>query len=199
MVKKSNTNKIIIGGAVLLGLGAVAYIYRENIMSLFGQKKLVDQGDGDVDPKLPPVIIDGGTGGGTPDKPKQPVINLDTKAIKGQPKNDNVLKIQYIIREIQGMLRKKQIEADGDFGTNTDTALKDISNFYKNNLYMTLRKMREIWVQYSAFKKLPFPVQLLGVSNVDDLQKIYNANAIVEIPPLRNENALVTIYKDLIK
>ena len=198
MVKKSNTNKIIIGGAVLLGLGAVAYIYRDNIMTLFGQKKLVDQGDGDVDPKLPPVVIDGETGGGTPDQPKQPVINLDTKIIKGQ-KNDDVKKIQFIVREIQGMLGKKQIKADSDFGKNTDLALKDISNFYIKNLYMTLRKMREIWVQYSAFKKLPFPVQLLGVSNVDDLQKIYNANATVKIPSPTNTYSLVNIYKNLIK
>ena len=179
MVKKSNTNKIIIGGAVLLGLGAIAYIYKDNIMTLFQPKKLVDQGDGDEDPKKPPVVIDGGSGGGTPDQPKQPVIDLDTKIIKGQ-KNDNVKKIQFIIREIQGLLGKKQIKADGDFGKNTDLALKDISNFYKNNLYWTLRKARETWVQYSAFKKLPFPVALFGVSNEADLRKIYSANVTVD-------------------
>jgi hypothetical protein len=182
MVKKTNTNKLIIGGAVVLGLGAIAYIYKDNIMELLGIKKKINQGDGDVDPKLPPVIVDGGgggaTGGGSQDQPKQPVVDLDTKIIKGQ-KNDNVKKIQFIIREIQGMLGKKQIKADGDFGKATDAALKDISNFYKNNLYMTLRKIREIWVQYSAFKKLPFPVALLGVSNEADLRKIYSANATI--------------------
>jgi hypothetical protein len=185
MVKKTNTNKIIIGGAVLLGLGAIAYIYKDNIMELLGKKKLVDQGDGDEDPKKPPVILDGVNPDGTPliykgnDTPKQPVIDLDTKIIKGQ-KNDNVKKIQFIIREIQGLLGKKQIKADGDFGKNTDLALKDISNFYKNNLYWTLRKARETWVQYSAFKKLPFPVALFGVSNEADLRKIYSANVTVD-------------------
>ena len=177
MVKKTNTNKLIIGGAVLLGLGAVAYIYKDNIMALLGKKKLVDQGDGDEDPKKPPVILDGVNADGTPliykgDTPKKPVVDLDTKIIKGQ-KNDNVKKLQFIVREIQGMLKKKQIKADGDFGNATDKALKEISQFYQGNNYWTIRKAREAWAMYSAQNKLPFPVALLGVSNLKDLQDIY--------------------------
>ena len=76
MVKKSNTNKLIIGGAVLLGLGAIAYIYKDNIMTLFQPKKLVDQGDGDEDPKkLTGVKTDGTPLVPTKDNKKQDDYN----------------------------------------------------------------------------------------------------------------------------
>ena len=44
-----------------------------------------------------------------------------------------------------------QLSPDSNVKKDLYEILEIFSNFYKTNLYMTLRKMREIWVQYSAF------------------------------------------------
>ena len=184
MVKKSNTNKLIIGGAVLLGLGAIAYIYKDNIMTLFQPKKLVDQGDGDEDPKkLTGVKTDGTPLVPTKDNKKQDdynkkVAELDIKLKKGD-KGDLVKRMQFIIREILPLNNLKTIAADGDFGQETDQALFNLSTFYEKYNYTTLRKARELWALYSGREKKPFPPQLIGVSNYDDLFKIYEANKVI--------------------
>ena len=163
------TNKnLLIAGGVLLAVGGIGYLYRNEIMNLFIKDPVIPIGPEDpiipnnnnTDPIAPPVKV------------LPSVKEIDKKLKKGD-KNNNVKQLQFNIREIQKMLKTTPLTADGDFGKITDGVLLKISDFYKKNGYWTIRKARETVARYAGKFGLPFPVYLLNVENNADLRKIY--------------------------
>jgi hypothetical protein len=181
------TNKnLLIAGGVILAVGGIGYIYRNEIMNLFIKDPIIPIG-----PENNPIIPIG------PEKPSGNVApyvapsepawvpratrDIDAKLKKGM-KDENVKLLQYNIREIQNINGiYPLIEADGDFGSETQKMLLKISDFYKKNGYWTVRRARETMARYAGKKKKPFPKYLESVSNVKDLKKIYEANIVNKI------------------
>lgn len=162
------TNKnLLIAGGVLLAVGGIGYLYRNEIMNLFIKKDdiiPIDPEDSII-PNNNEIVV-------PPVKILPSVKEIDKKLKKGD-KNNNVKQLQFNIREIQKMLKTTPLTADGDFGKITDGVLLKISDFYKKNNYWTIRKARETVARYAGKFGLEFPVYLLNVENNQDLQKIY--------------------------
>lgn len=161
--------KLLIAGGVLLAIGGIGYLYRNEIMNLFVKKD-------DIIPISPedPIIPNNNTDPITPPVKVLPSVKEIDKKLKKGDINNNVKQLQFNIREIQKISGAKSfIEADGDFGNGTHTALLLVSDFYKKNGYWTIRKARETVARYAGKFGLPFPVYLLNVENNADLRKIY--------------------------
>ena len=160
--------KLLIAGGVLLAIGGIGYLYRNEIMNLFVKKD-------DIIPISPedPIIPNNNTDPITPPVKVLPSVKEIDKKLKKGDKNNNVKQLQFNIREIQIMLKNTPLTADGDFGKITDGVLLKISDFYKKNGYWTIRKARETVARYAGKFGLPFPVYLLNVENNADLRKIY--------------------------
>jgi hypothetical protein len=165
--------KLLIAGGVLLAVGGIGYLYRNEIMNLFIKKD-------DIIPIEPedPIIINNNNEVITPPVKNLPSVKEIDKKLKKGDKNNNVKLLQYNIREVQFYLGFPQIKADGDFGSATDKAALSISKFYKENGYWTIRKARELAAKYAGEKGLRFPVYLSTVSNLEDLQKIYQTGLV---------------------
>ena len=159
--------KLLIAGGVILAVGGIGYLYRNEIMNLFIKKD-------DIIPIGPedPIIPNNNTDPITPPVKLPSVKEIDKKLKKGDI-NNNVKQLQFNIREIQKMLKTTPLIADGDFGKITDGVLLKISDFYKKNGYWTIRKARETVARYAGKFGLEFPVYLLNVENNQDLRKIY--------------------------
>jgi hypothetical protein len=163
------TNKnLLIAGGVLLAVGGIGYLYRNEIMNLFIKKDDIIP----IDPE-DSIIPNNNTDPITPPVKVLPSVKEIDKKLKKGDKNNNVKQLQFNIREIQKMLKTTPLTADGDFGKITDGVLLKISDFYKKNNYWTIRKARETVARYAGKFGLEFPVYLLNVENNQDLQKIY--------------------------
>jgi hypothetical protein len=176
-IQKTNNKKMLIIGGIILGAAGLAYVYREKIMNYFVPKI---EPEPEPEPIIPIPIIKGKIDNNNqlPEpKPKAKANPIDIKLKKGD-KGDNVKLLQYNIREVQFYLGVPQIKADGDFGAATDKAALSISKFYKENGYWTIRKARELAARYAGEKGLRFPVYLSTVSNLEDLQKIYQTGLV---------------------
>lgn len=158
--------KLLIAGGVILAVGGIGYLYRNEIMNLF-IKDPIPIGPPD------PIIPNNNTDPITPPVKVLPSVKEIDKKLKKGDKNNNVKQLQFNIREIQKMLKTTPLIADGDFGKITDGVLLKISDFYKKNGYWTIRKARETVARYAGKFGLPFPVYLLNVENNADLRKIY--------------------------
>jgi hypothetical protein len=162
--------KLLIASGVILAVGGIGYLYRNEIMNLFIKKD-------DIIPIEPedPIIINNNNEVITPPVKNLPSVKEIDKKLKKGDKNNNVKNLQINIREIQKMLKTTPLATDGDFGKITDGILLKISDFYKKNGYWTIRKARETVARYAGSLKFPFPNYLLKVENNDDLRKIYRA------------------------
>lgn len=120
-------------------------------------------------------------------------IDLDKKIKKGD-KGDLVYRVQIAINNIARLRgksywydkdKKKNVNfplptdpINSEFADRTDSGAKFAFGSYRSSGYVTLRKAREQWARSAGYFNKPFPTELVGVSNYEDLLKIYNLNRV---------------------
>jgi hypothetical protein len=92
--------KLLIASGVILAVGGIGYLYRNEIMNLFIKKD-------DIIPIEPedPIIINNNNEVITPPVKNLPSVKEIDKKLKKGDKNNNVKNLQINIREIQKMLK----------------------------------------------------------------------------------------------
>lgn len=124
-------------------------------------------------------------------KPKSETSGVDIdKKVKPGDKGELVYRIQKAINAIANLrgdksIYDKETNKTVNFPLPTDKKLSEFASrtvagakyafpAYKSKGYITVRRAREQWARVAGYYDKSFPADLVGASNYDDLQKIYD-------------------------
>ena len=184
--KKPINKKTLIGVGIISALIGTYFIAGDKIKSLFKKNNFEPQ------PEFPSEQSKS-SGGNVEAKseektPQGKSIDINKKLRKGSS-GEEVKRVQYIINSIASARKTKSytdagkkvnfpLNADGDFGNNTNIGSLFAFNNYKNQGYITLDQARKKMAYIFGYRQLQFPSSFVGTKNEKQYQDSYKSGQI---------------------